>query len=206
MCRIAAGIHYLSDTIVLFNNCFMPRDEFCHSSDHAFQLLFEAYRNRVYGYVLAISHSNYVAEELTQEVFIKLWLCRDILHQVEHPESYIFAIARHKTLNHLRKAGSDSKLLNELKDRMTPEYNNVDQYLFGADCDKLLKEAVARLSPQRRIVYDLSRSGGLNHEQIASHLHLSRNTVKNHLVEALRFIRSYLGQGALILLIRILSD
>jgi DNA-directed RNA polymerase specialized sigma24 family protein len=65
-----------------------------HVEDDAFKLLFEKYRNGLYGYVLAISHSTYTAEEITQEIFIKLWLCRDILHQVENLDGYIFMIAR----------------------------------------------------------------------------------------------------------------
>jgi RNA polymerase sigma-70 factor (ECF subfamily) len=44
------------------------------------------------------------------------------------------------------------------------------------------------------MVFQLSRDRGLNHEEIAGCLHLSRNTVRNHMVEALRFIRYYLGE------------
>ncbi len=97
-----------------------------HEDDDAFRQLFDKYRNRLYGYVLAISHSKYTAEEITQEIFIKLWLCRDILHQVENVDGYIFTNARNKTLTHLRKATHDKLLLRELQELATPENNNVE--------------------------------------------------------------------------------
>jgi RNA polymerase sigma-70 factor (family 1) len=168
-------------------------------ADAAFKRLFDSYKNRVYGYVLAIAHSPYAAEEITQEIFIKLWLCRDILHEVENLDGYIFTIARNRTLNYLRKAAHDTRLLKELQELMNPQHNNVEERALASEYDRLMRDALSRMSPQRRLVYQLSRDGGLNHEEIAQQLHLSRNTVKNHMVEALRFIRSYLGQHGSVL-------
>lgn len=159
----------------------------------AFKCIFDTYKKRVYAYVLAVSHSPYAAEELTQEIFLKLWLCRDLLGAVENMDAYIFTIARHKTLNYLRKASYDSRLLKELQARMEPASNDVEEYSLLKDCESMTAEAVTLLSPQRRLVYQLSRNQGMNHEEIAGQLQISRNTVKNHLVEALRFIRGYLA-------------
>ena len=170
-------------------------------SDESFKRLFDNYKNRLYGYVLAIARSPYTAEEITQEIFIKLWLCRDILHEVDNLDGYIFTIARNKTLNHLRKAAHDVKLLRELQERAMPENNNVEERALLTEYDRLLRDALAHLSPQRRLVYQLSRDRGLNHEEIAHHLHLSRNTVKNHMVEALRHLRHYLGEHGSVLMI-----
>lgn len=163
--------------------------------DESFKCLFDNYKNRLYGYVLTIARSPYTAEEITQEIFIKLWLCRDILHAVDNLEGYIFTIARNRTLNHLRKAANDARLLRELQELAMPQHNNnVDDRAVVAEYDQLLRDALSLLSPQRRLVYKLSRDGGMNHEEIAHQLHLSRNTVRNHMVEALRFIRHYLGE------------
>lgn len=175
----------------------MSTEERPYFTDASFKRLFDNYKNRLFGYVLTIARSPYVAEEITQEIFIKLWLCRDILHEVDNLDGYIFTIARNRTLNHLRKAGHDIKLLRELQELAAPERhnnNNVEEQSLVADYQRLLRDALDMLSPQRRLVYQLSRDRGLNHEEIARHLHLSRNTVKNHMVEALRFIRHYLGE------------
>jgi RNA polymerase sigma-70 factor (family 1) len=181
----------------------MSTEERPYFTDESFKRLFDNYKNRLFGYVLTIARSPYAAEEITQEIFIKLWLCRDILHEVDNLDGYIFTIARNRTLNHLRKAGHDIKLLRELQELAAPERNNnnnVEEQSLVADYQLLLRDALDMLSPQRRLVYQLSRDRGLNHEEIAHHLHLSRNTVKNHMVEALRFIRHYLGEHGSIMM------
>jgi RNA polymerase sigma-70 factor (ECF subfamily) len=165
-----------------------------HMTEADFKCLFDKYKDKLYHYALVISHSEYVAEEITQEIFMKLWICRDMLGQVQNMDSYVFTIARNKILNHFRKAANDSKHLRELQQRMIQADNNVEEYALTADGDKSLQEALTLLSPQRRLVYQLSRNQGLNHQQIATHLQLSHNTVKNHLVEALKQIRNYINK------------
>src|SRR5579863_7598535 len=113
---------------------------------NAFNCLFDSYKNRIYGYVLAIAHSPYAAEEITQEIFIKLWLRRDILHEVENLDGYIFTIARNKTLNHLRKAAYDVRLLRELQVRALSAgegVNNVEERALSGEFDRLLRDALA---------------------------------------------------------------
>ncbi|MBX3254481.1 MAG: RNA polymerase sigma-70 factor [Chitinophagaceae bacterium] len=165
-------------------------------------LLFDVYKNRLFGYVLAITHSPYIAEEITQEVFLKLWLNRLELDKIDNPDAYIFAIARNKTLNYLRKANYDKKLLREIELTTADTLNNdVEERQAVSECDGLLEKAITQLSPQRKQVYRLSRKEGLNHVEIARQLNISRNTVKNHLVETLRFIRKYLHKNGILLLL-----
>jgi RNA polymerase sigma-70 factor (ECF subfamily) len=124
---------------------------------------------------------------------MKLWLCRDMLDELGNTEAYLVTMARNKTLNYLRKSAHESSMLRELQNRMIPEVNNVEEESLLSDQKSLLQEAVTSLSPQRRLVYQLSRDQGLNHLEIASRLHVSPNTVKNHLVTALRVIRKHLN-------------
>ena len=97
-------------------------------SDESFRLLFDNYKNRLYGYVMAIVRSPYAAEEITLDIFIKLWLGRDFLQGVDHPDGYIFAIARNRTLNHLRKAAHDVTSLRELQELAAPGDNDEEFY------------------------------------------------------------------------------
>ncbi|MBS1533389.1 MAG: RNA polymerase sigma-70 factor [Bacteroidetes bacterium] len=160
--------------------------------NRSFEAIFHRYKNRVYSYALAIVKSEENAEEVTQEIMIKLWLCREMLDQVDNLDAYVYVIARNKSLNHLRKAAYDMKLMNELKSFIPEEHNNVDDRISVRDHELLLQNAVNSLSPQRKQVYHLSRVEGLSHDEIADRLHLSKQTVKNHLVEALKLIRTHL--------------
>ena len=178
-----------------------------HIDHHTFKKLFDEYKNRIYGYVLSIAKSEAAAEELTQEVFVKIWLSKELFENVTSPDGYIFTIARHITIRHLRKAVNDVNFLKELQSFMkTTELNqsNIEDKLAVTDFDKVLNEALDQLSAQRRKVYELSRKQGLNIDEIATELDLSRNTIKNHLVDALSRVRNYLkehGVDNLILLL-----
>jgi RNA polymerase sigma-70 factor (family 1) len=172
--------------------------------EEIFTNLFFVYKERLFGYVLAIAHSHYTAEEITQEIFLKLWLMRHELTTIENGEAYLFTIARNKALNHLRKAHNDQKLVAEMKNRMRPVSNDVEEHITSSESDRLIQEAITLLSPQRQLVYRLSRLQGLNHQEIARQTKLSRNTVKNHLVQSLRFIRSYLDNNGFFLLTTII--
>ncbi len=163
-------------------------------SETAFKELYDGYKNRLYGYALTITHSPHAAEEITQELFIKLWTCRESLHKIADIEHYIFAMARNRTLNYIRKAANDERLLHKLKEAMASESNEVEEQVITHDYEAIVEEALNQLSPQRSLVFKLSRYQGLKMEEIAQQLNLSRNTVKNHLVAALRFIRSYLAR------------
>ncbi|MBX6379369.1 MAG: RNA polymerase sigma-70 factor [Thermoflavifilum aggregans] len=165
-----------------------------------FKALYDEYKNRLYGYVLVITHSPHVAEEITQEVFVKLWLHRDKLEEVEQVEPYVFRMARNHTLNYIRKASNDSRILHELQDAMLLQVNEVEDRLIAEDYESIVEEALSQLSPQRSLVFRLSRYQGLKLEEIAQQLHLSKNTVKNHLVAALSFIRTYLSRHGVTLL------
>lgn len=166
--------------------------------ENTFKRIFDTYKNRLYGYVLSISHSSYTAEEITQEIFMKLWICREALGSIENIDGYLFAMARNKTLNHLRKAALQQEVLKEMKGEMRTVTNDAEEQSTVSELKRLLQEALISLSPQRRLVYQLSRHQGMNHEQIAIQLKLSKNTVKNHLVDALRFIKNYLQQRGII--------
>lgn len=162
-----------------------------------FDLVFEKYKKRIYAYVLTIVKSSFTAEEITQEIFIKLWLCQDKLDEINNLDGFIFKIVRNQALNHLRKAAYDDKLLKEILTHINAEQNNVDDKLLTADYQILMQEALDNLSPQRRLVYELSRNKGLNYEEIALQLNLSKNTVKNHIVSALKQIRSHLIENGI---------
>ncbi|OKS87472.1 RNA polymerase sigma factor [Mucilaginibacter polytrichastri] len=162
-----------------------------------FDSIFNIYKKRVYFYVLTIVKSPFSAEEITQEIFIKLWLYRDKLNEINNLDGFIFKIVKNHALNHLRKAAQDDRMLKEILSFAAVEQNNIDEKLVADDYRMLMEKALHTLSSQRRLVYELSRHEGLNHEEIAVQLNLSKNTVKNHIVSALKHIRSYLSENGI---------
>jgi len=157
-----------------------------------FDRIFDQYKGRIYAYVLAISKSEYAAEEITQEIFIKIWVSRDNLHEINNFDGYIFKIARNLSLNYLRKVAYNEKMSSELIRIAAKDGDNAETRFNLFEYNKLINEAVDSLSPQRRLVFKLSKEDELSYDEIAVQLNLSKNTVKNHYLTAAGVVRSFL--------------
>ncbi len=134
------------------------------------------------------------AEEITQEIFIKIWRNREKLSGVDIPQSYIFTITSRHTLDHIKKRLNESRMLRRLSDSMPPSHNDPEETLLLKDKEALVQQAIGQLPPQQRAVYLLSRQQGLSYEEIGQQMNISPNTVKNHLVKALAALRSWLEE------------
>jgi RNA polymerase sigma-70 factor (family 1) len=162
--------------------------------EKAFRTLFDAYKERLYHYIYGIIKSREAAEELVMDVFMKIWLGREVVTEIRNFDAFLFRIAYNKSIDFLRSAARDP----EFQDLL---WQDIMQLAGGAQADipvlereyeTTLQGAIARLSPQRRQVYQMSREKGFSHLDIARKLQLSKHTVSNHIVESQRFIRSYL--------------
>jgi RNA polymerase sigma-70 factor (family 1) len=157
-----------------------------------FNQMFDNYKGRIYAYILAITKSEYVAEEITQEIFIKLWVAREHLGEIRNLDGYIFKIARNLSLNYLRKVAYNEKMSTELIRIASKNGDSAETKQNMFDYNKLINQAVDGLSPQRKLVFKLSKDEELSYDEIASQLKLSKNTVKNHHLTAVGIVRSFL--------------
>ncbi|HTI11044.1 MAG TPA: RNA polymerase sigma-70 factor [Puia sp.] len=160
----------------------------------AFAELFRRYDRRIYPFVLKMIRTEALAEDITHEIFIKIWKHREKLSGIDQPEAYILTIAARHTLDHIKKRLNENKMLQGLSASKEVSHNDTEDQLLGRDRAALIQQAVNQLPPQQRTVYELSRLEGMNYEQIAQQLNISPHTVRNHLVKALRFLRDYLKE------------
>ena len=163
----------------------------------AFRLIFDAYRLRLYALALKMLRSGSEAQEIVQETFLSLWTSREKLPAVTNASSYIFTIAYHKIYRQLKQTAIDARKLQALIAAGEISQNSTEENMAARESQHLVAMAVQQLSPQRKQVYLLSRGEGLTLDEIAVRMGVSRNTVKNHLVEALKQIRTYLKKGSL---------
>lgn len=161
----------------------------------AFKTLFEKYRGKLYVYLKGITKSPEVSEEIVMDVFLKIWISRKTVTEIEHFDSFLFRIARNKAIDFLRALHRDQTLFKLVWEEIqVAGTQTADAGMKEKECNAILRAAIARLSPKRRLVYELSRENALSHDQIASYLNLSKSTVNNHLGESLRFIKYYLNR------------
>lgn len=160
----------------------------------AFEEIYNQYRSKIYSYALKLCKSTVIAEEITQEVFIKIWQKRDQLNPELHFGAYLKKIVLNDVLNHLKKVAREKTLQDELFSYLSTIKNSSEDRLLEKELLKTYEEAIAQLPPQKKIIYQLSRNEELTHDEIAQKLNISKNTVKNHMVEATKFIRQYVSK------------
>jgi len=158
----------------------------------AFRQLFDHYWDNIYGVAFAFTKSSVIAEEMTQDVFVKIWLKREELPQVKKFGDYLFIIARNHIFSALRKKILEQPFADHLLNYLQETSNTPESQLLLRETEQLLLKAIEQLPPQQHLIYCLSREQGLNQEEIAAKLDISKNTVKSHMNKALHFIRDYL--------------
>lgn len=154
----------------------------------AFRKLFYLHWDNVYSVAFTLTRSQVIAEEIVQDVFLKIWLKREQLTAVGNFDNYLFIIARNHIYNQLRKKAGAAPLPEQEEDH-SPE-----QVLLLKETGQIVQEAVQQLPQQQRMVFELSRNEGLDHASIAHRLGVSRLTVKSHMNKALHAIRSHLSR------------
>lgn len=158
----------------------------------AFAQLFRMYQPKIDGIAYAMLKSEQAAEELVQDIFLKIWQQRNNLSLIEDFNAYLFIITRNQTLNALRSSFRQRRREQEHSVPVHEPDNTSDDIIITKDYERFLQDAIKALPPQQQQVYRLSREKGLSREEIARLLKLSDNTVKTHLSKALKGIRAYL--------------
>ena len=162
----------------------------------AFDKIYEMYSKRLYGFVLRYVKQKEDAEGIVQEVFIKIWETRNKIDIYSSFDSFIFTITYNITINLLRKRISEHKYQDRLKSvQQITEADEIIDEIYFKEINTQLQLLLDKLTPRQKEIFQLSRDKGLTHEEIAKKLDISVNTVKNHLVSALTFIKSHIDKG-----------
>ena len=157
----------------------------------AFNELFERYGKRLYHFSKGYLKSSENAEEIVQEVFMKIWDNRVELSEQKSLEAYLFTIARNGILNTIRKSKSEQAYLNYAK--INPGKNILlDEELNFNELDKAYRQVIEKLSPKRKEIFLLSREKSLSNAEIADKMNISVKTVENQMTSAISEIRKNL--------------
>ncbi|MCE6989841.1 RNA polymerase sigma-70 factor [Dyadobacter sp. CY323] len=164
--------------------------------EKAYEIFFDFYYGRLYPFVLKFTKSAADAEEVLQETFVRIWLNRDKLPELENINGWIYRVASRECLTFLRKSQLDrsqfSKLSEETEDS-TARVNTPVDLVYFQEVNALILQAIDRMPNQRKRIFRLSRDEGMKPAEIAVELNLSVSTVKNVLTTALREIREHLS-------------
>ena len=154
----------------------------------AYEKVYLHYVSSVKNFLTRLTRSKQTAEEITQEVFVTIWERRENIDPRKNISGYLYVIAKNFALKYFKK----NQILfdNEFQVKENPLLDIApDEILIAKEKELLTEIAVKKMPAKRRKVYELSRKDGLTNSEIAEKLHISKNTVENHITSALKEIR-----------------
>lgn len=176
-------------------------DLIAEGDETAFRDLFNLYTPQLYPMILKVTKVENVAEDILQETFLKLWISRDKLREIENPRAWILRIAYFQAFTFLSKKAIHQKAVGKLEDkaRLQSQRNDIEETMAFSSLQAVVRKAVSNLPGQTKKIYQLSREQDLKIPEIAKQLNLSEQTVKNTLSRALKFIREYVQRAGHVL-------
>lgn len=167
--------------------------------DH-FRKFYDFYFQRTYNSAYNLLKDAESTEDVVQDVFVQLWESKHKFQEGTDLWFYIYVLTRNACINKLREIQKDKKLVSALFITMQAQSTQAQDI---AHEDQLLEKftlAKASLTPQQRLVFELCREQGLTYQQAAEQLNISKNTVKNHMIAALRIFKTQLLRDVIYLI------
>lgn len=158
----------------------------------AFASLYSKCEARLYTFAYKLTQDRDEAEEVVQEVFLKVWEKRQSLDPQQNFGGYLFTVAKNIVYNKAKQRAYHFAFQNYLASYGSGLCHDTEQKLEFEELKALLEQIYSSLPPVRRKVFIMSRLQGLSNSEIAAELNTSTSNIENHLNKALRFVRERL--------------
>jgi RNA polymerase sigma-70 factor (ECF subfamily) len=163
--------------------------------EELFSGIFRQHEQGLYTLALRLTKSPETAKDIIQEVFIKLWEQRNNLATIKNKEAWLYKLTENKVIDFLRKAAADDRLKKRIWDNLQQILNDTEQHLEVKEYNEVIQRAIDLLPPQRRLIYQLNKNEGMDYQEIATELQLSKHTVKNQLFSAVQSVRRFISKN-----------
>lgn len=158
------------------------------AGDHkAFERVFIAYFNQIKVFINKIIRSEDDAEELSQDLFVRLWTNHHTIDPQKRIGVLLYTMARNAAFNYLKHQAVHDSYVGNYTSQSTPD--DAEEILFAKEIQLLAEMAVSRMPEQRKKIYRMSRNEGMTNDEIAQQLGITKKTVENQLSLALKELR-----------------
>ena len=158
--------------------------------EKSFALVYNHYYSSVQAQVLHILHSPEMTEDVTQEIFIRIWENREKLSEVRSFKSYLFITARNYTLNVLKSASRSEAAMGEIIRYLDKYRNTTQDQVQDNEYLRFINRQLEALPPRSREIFNMCRVQSKTYNEVAAELGISRDAVKSRMVHVMKTLRS----------------
>jgi RNA polymerase sigma-70 factor (family 1) len=161
-----------------------------HGNEQAFTILYNRYAKDVFAVLLRLLKVESLAEDVSQEVFIKIWDKRNQLQHVEVFKAYLLVTARNHALNALKQSFRSETAMVSIVSTIISQRNTTDEELLSKEYHQFIQGVLDRLPSRSREIFNKCRNQDKTYDEVAQELGISRNAVKNHMVYSMKVLRT----------------
>ncbi|MEO1010276.1 MAG: RNA polymerase sigma-70 factor [Bacteroidota bacterium] len=176
--------------------------------EFAFEFMYKLYHNKLLHLSINYLGHKENAQEMVQNVFLKLWQNMDGLTEIENINNYLFTLTKNACLNFLKREKVKARHLQSRKVAIDTHFlqNSTAALVLENELQRRIEEGIALLPEKCRKVFIKSRFEGLKNEDIAKMLAVSKRTVDNHIAKGIRHMRVYLKEYTALFLLFLTFD
>lgn len=163
--------------------------EITNGSERAFGTLYEAYFADLHRFVMKFVKVEEHAEDICQEVFIKIWNNRESMSEVQSFKAYLYVLAKNHSFNFLKHASVEQALQVEILSHALQLTSATEEDIQNAEYLMYIEKIFSQIPDRSREVYELCKENGNSYQTTAEQLGISRNAVKKHMVRTNKFLR-----------------
>lgn len=160
----------------------------------AFRRLYDRHYRKVYQFANSFLRNKEASEEILQETFLKIWVNRDKINSELPIQPLLFTLSKRLVIDAVRKAAALHRQNGVIAFEMQQHDSGTEEKIIFADLLTHTQKAIDRLPRQQQTVVRLSKFEGLSYDEISQRLDISKNTVKNHLIVAMKTLRNYMDK------------
>jgi len=163
----------------------------CTGDENAYRELFNRYFCKLYHYALKLLPDKRISEEIVMDVMLAIWQKKHLLNSNLSLSAYLYKSVKNRMIDYLRKQTVQTVSL-EHPQMEPPSSFFTDGRLLHKEMECIYKNGLDRLPPQKKRIFTMSREEGNSYQEIADRLQLSKNTVENHMVAAIRLLKNHM--------------
>ncbi len=158
----------------------------------AFSIIFSAYYKDLVMFAMKFTRELADAEDIVQEIFVKLWEDHEVIHIHSSLKSYLLKSVQNKSINWLKHKKIISIYSSNARERSTLFENSTDNYLLQSELQEQIDKALAKLPGKMSEAFRMNRYKGMKYKEISKVMNVSERTIEVYIGKALASLRNYL--------------